>query len=106
MRNEYDFLNNFFTTSTYKGYNPVNVETKDDTSIITIDIPGYKKEDIKIDADEKYLNINLEGKRGSKNYRFKLNEADILNISSSLELGELVIKVPSKKTNKVNIEIR
>jgi len=87
-------------------YNPVKIETKDDTSTITIDVPGYKKEEVSITADEKYLSIKLDGKRGKKSYTFKLNDADILNISSKMENGELEVFVPGKKSNKVTIEIK
>lgn len=95
-----------FKPVTHSSYNPVKIDSKDGKSIITIDVPGYKKEDVKISADEKILCISLDGIRGKKEYSFKLTDADILNITSKLEHGELEIIVPSKVKNKVNIEIK
>ena len=69
--------------------------------LIEIDLPGYKKSDIKITADFKYIFVNVSGTRGAKTYKFKLTEtSDVPKISSKMEDGVLSIVVPVKESSK------
>jgi HSP20 family molecular chaperone IbpA len=69
--------------------------------LIEIDLPGYKKSDIKITADFKYIFVNVSGTRGAKTYKFKLTEtSDVPKISSKMEDGVLTIVVPVKESSK------
>ena len=83
------------------------VETLDDKSLITIDVPGYNKCGAKIVLENNVLLVYFTGKRGDKKYKFKINElADIENITSKMEDGVLEISVPKskEKTKEVKIE--
>jgi HSP20 family molecular chaperone IbpA len=103
-----ELFNTYFGIKPYRSYsyNPVKVDNVEDKSIIKVDVPGYKKSDIVVDVEEDKLNIKLDGNRGKKQYRFKLTDADLDNITSKLEDGILEIVVVSKKTNKKTIEIK
>lgn len=81
----------------------VNEET---FTTITTDLPGYKKEGIKISSTTKVLTVVVEGTRGKKTYNYKLTEtADFQKISSKFEDGVLTITVP-KKSEALPIEIK
>jgi HSP20 family molecular chaperone IbpA len=81
----------------------VNEET---FTTITTDLPGYKKDGIKITVTPKVLTAVVEGVRGKKTYTYKLTEtADIQKISSKFEDGVLTITVP-KKTEALPVEIK
>lgn len=75
-------------------------------STITTDLPGYKKEGIKISTTSKVLTVVVEGTRGKKTYTYNLAETDdFQNISSKFEDAVLVITVP-KKTEALPVEIK
>lgn len=74
---------------------------------ISTDLPGYKKEGIKISSTAKVITVVVEGVRGKKTYTYKLNEtADFQKISSKFEDAVLVITVPQKaETLPVEIKV-
>lgn len=75
-------------------------------STITTDLPGYKKDGIKISTTPKVLTVVVEGTRGKKTYTYKLAETDdFQKISSKFEDGVLTITVP-KKTEALPVEIK
>lgn len=81
----------------------VNEET---FTTITTDLPGYKKEGIKVSTTAKVLTVVVEGVRGKKTYTYKLTEtADFQKISSKFEDGVLTLTVP-KKAESLPIEIK
>ena len=81
----------------------VNEET---FTTITTDLPGYKKEGIKISSTSKVLTVVVEGTRGKKTYNYKLTEtADFQKISSKFEDAVLTITVP-KKADSLPVEIK
>lgn len=64
---------------------------------ISTDLPGYKKENIKISSTPKAITVVVDGVRGKKTYTYKLTEtADFQKISSKFEDAVLVITVPQK----------
>lgn len=93
---------------------------------IEMDIPGFKKEEISIEANDGYLTIKAEKnneideKDEDKNYirrersygqierSFYLGDLDQDNIEASFKDGMLKIKVPKKEIldNKKKIEIK
>lgn len=93
---------------------------------IEMDVPGYSKEEISIEADEDYLTITAEKKSElnesdeEKNYvrrersygklvrSFHLGDLDQNNIEASFNDGVLSITVPKKEIvdNKKTIEIK
>ncbi|KAF3650219.1 17.5 kDa class I heat shock protein [Capsicum annuum] len=91
----------------------------DKNHIFRVDIPGVKKEDVKVQIeDDNILEISgerikeeekgddkwhrVERSRGSFRRRFRLPEnADVEEISCGLENGVLTVNVPKKETQEV-----
>lgn len=90
---------------------------------IVLDIPGFKKEDIKIDVEDGYLTIeatrNIENKNEEKHYikrerfygsykrQFYIGDVEHEKINAKFEHGTLKITVPKteEKETKKSIEI-
>lgn len=88
------------------GKSESKIVTEDTFTTITTDLPGYKKEGIKISTTAKVLTVVVEGTRGKKTYNYKLTEtADFQKISSKFEDGVLTVTVP-KKSEALPIEIK
>lgn len=103
-----------------------DIYEKDGNYHIEVDIPGFNKEDIKIEAKNDYLTITAEkstdnkDESGDKNYihrertygkyqrSFYLNGLDSENIDAEFNGGVLKIMVPKKddNDNKKYIEIK
>ena len=101
-----------------------DIYEKDGKYHIEMDVPGYKKEEIKVDINNDYLTISAEKKTvdndESKKYirrertyskferSFYLNNADEDKIDAEYKNGTLVIIVPKidENKNKKQIEIR
>ena len=82
------------------------VDSKDGKSTITLDVPGFKREEIKINIQDKKLVVAMNGKRGEKKYIYTLFEtADLNSIAAKLEDGVLTIEV-STKPEPAPIEIK
>lgn len=110
----FDTGNDFWSRiNTTAGSNETNVGKSESTIVneetfttITTDLPGYKKEGIKISSTAKVLTVVVEGVRGKKTYNYKLTEtADFQKISSKFEDGVLTITVP-KKADSLPVEIK
>lgn len=119
------FLDDMFNDFTAPSTNSMkcDVYEKDGDYNIEVDIPGFKKEDIKIEAKDGYLTITAEKKEEeneeNKNYicrerrygkyerTFSLGDLKIDDISAKFENGILKIKVPKveETENKKLIEI-
>ncbi len=79
------------------GKNPSVIDNQETKTVITTDLPGYKKEGIKITTTSKVLSVSVEGVRGKKTYNYTLTDiADYQKISSKFEDGVLTIEVPNK----------
>ena len=101
-----------------------DIYEKDNKYHIEMDVPGFKKEDLKINLENNYLTIKAEKKNevkdDSKKYirrersysKFErsiyLGDADEENISAEYKDGILTIVVPKmeEKKSKKYIEIR
>lgn len=119
------FLDDMFNDFTAPSTNAMkcDVYEKDGDYNIEVDIPGFKKEDIKIEAKDGYLTITAEKKEEeneeNKNYicrerrygkyerTFSLGDLKTDDISAKFENGILKIKVPKveETENKKLIEI-
>ena len=117
-----DFFDNFFepTTNQMK----CDVYEKDGKYNIEIDIPGFDKENIKVECENGYLTIsaqkneeeNDEGKNyirrerrsGSFSRSFYVGDIDSDQIDAEFKKGTLKVVVPKLKeeTSKKQIEIK
>lgn len=99
-----------------------DIEEKEDSYVVNVDVPGAKKEDINVDLENGYLTIGVQEKEekedkkylhherffGSYSRTFYLGEVDKENVSASLDNGVLTIVLPKSKpvSNKSRIEIK
>lgn len=119
-----DFLKDDFFEPTIKNQMKCDVYEKDGNYHIEMDVPGYDKEDIKIEVDNGYLTISAETKSEendeSKNYirrerrygsfsrSFYVGDIEAESIEAEFKKGILKITVPKvdEKPTKKQIEIK
>ena len=78
-----------------------NIKHEKDKTIIEIELPGYKKENIKITTTGKLLEISATGARGDKSYKYSLTDsADASKISSKFEDAILTVEIQIKEASK------
>ena len=103
---DFDTSSSFWTPSKPVGKFESTIVNEETFTTITTDLPGYKKEGIKVSTTAKVLTVVVEGVRGKKTYTYKLTEtADFQKISSKFEDGVLTLTVP-KKAESLPIEIK
>lgn len=73
--------------------------------IISIEVPGLKREDIDVSVTDRTLIANIKGKYNRKLQFFIPPEASTTDIKSKLEYGILEIKLVRVKENKRSIHI-
>ncbi|MDD4298478.1 MAG: Hsp20/alpha crystallin family protein [Bacilli bacterium] len=120
------YLDDIFDEFLISGTNnfKCDIYEKDDNYFLEADIPGFKKEDIKIEVEDGYLTISVhkedENKEEGKNYlrreryagsfkrKFYLGNIDDENIKAEFKEGTLKIIVPKKEDlpniKKIEIE--
>ena len=121
-----EFWDNFFSPAEQHSHNgrmlSTDIEEKEDSYVVNVDVPGAKKEDINVDLENGYLTIGVQEKEekedkkylhherffGSYSRTFYLGEVDKENVSASLDNGVLTIVLPKSKpvSNKSRIEIK
>ena len=102
----------------------VDVEEKDNEYIVEADMPGVAKEDIHLDLEDSYLQIEVQRKqeknKEDKNYIRKersfsslkrsvyLENVQKEGIDAKLDNGVLIIHIPkkTKEQQKIGIEIK
>jgi HSP20 family molecular chaperone IbpA len=78
-----------------------NIKQEKDKTIVEIELPGYKKENIKVVTTGKLLEVVATGARGDKSYNYTLTDsADVSKISSKFEDAILTIEIPIKESAK------
>ena len=78
-----------------------NIKQEKDKTVVEIELPGYKKENLKITTTGKLLEVIATGTRGDKSYKYTLTDAaDVLKISSKFEDAILTIEIPVKEASK------
>jgi HSP20 family protein len=93
-----DLFDDFFTdldtfrgSSPFRGIMPIDIDEKSDKYLITVDLPGYGKENIKISVQDGVLTIagerNREVKDNSKD-KYSREERSIGKVSRSFSLPE------------------
>ena len=88
------------------------------TYYIEADIPGFKKEDIKLEYNKGNINISAKRNINSKKYllherkdeilnrHFYFKDIDFNNINANYENGVLLISIPKIEVNISKIEIK
>jgi HSP20 family molecular chaperone IbpA len=132
-RRDFDVFDDLFKDDFFKGKEKSNlmktdIRETDNSFILDIDLPGYKKEDIKIDVTDGYLTINAKtstenneeekGKfvrrerfMGEVSRSFYVGEdVEVENIKAAFKNGTLCLEIPkvdpeSSKPEKKYIEI-
>lgn len=132
-RRDFDVFDDLFKDDFFKGKEKSNlmktdIRETDNSFILDIDLPGYKKEDIKVDVTDGYLTINAKtstenneeekGKfvrrerfMGEVSRSFYVGEdVEIENIKAAFKNGTLCLEIPkvdseSSKPEKKYIEI-
>ncbi len=111
-----DFLEDFFPENHSRNYMKCDIYEKDDKYHILVDIPGFEKENIKMDCTDGYLTIEAskvdEKNDEDKNYirrertigqfkrQFYVGNVDSSNIKAEFKHGVLKIVVPKKGENE------
>ena len=117
-----DFFDDFDSDNKLMNMN-CDIYEKEGMYNVVLDVPGFNKEDIKIDVENGYLTVeatrskenNEEGKRyikrervyGSFKRQFYIGEAQAEDIKAEFKDGTLKISVPKteEKSSKKTIEI-
>ena len=122
MKNEFDLLGEMFADPFFTEHESkimkTDIKEKTDKYLIDIELPGYQKENIKIDVEDGYLTVHAEinsdneekeeGKFvrreryvGSCSRSFYVgNEVKSEDIKASFKNGILKIEVPKKEYKK------
>lgn len=122
IKNEFDLLGEMFADPFFTEHESkimkTDIKEKKDKYLICIELPGYQKENIKIDVEDGYLTVHAEinsdneekeeGKFvrkeryvGSCSRSFYVgNEVKSEDIKASFKNGILKIEVPKKEYNK------
>ena len=103
--NEYDpFADLFSTFSRSLREDPRLTDIKDngDVYVASIELPGYKKGDIKVEANGNTLTVSAEkeGKAEYKNTFSIKSDVDTKSITANLEYGILTLTLPKKEVSK------
>jgi HSP20 family molecular chaperone IbpA len=111
MRDVFDSI----VTDLYKDYigglynhNQTNssLKNKEDATVLSLDLPGFKRSEIKVIATKNNLKISVDGTRGKKSYVYTLRDiADYKSITSKFEDGVLTITIPFKKNTDDSVEV-
>ncbi len=94
-KNEFDLLDEMFRDPFFTGEESrimrTDIKEKNDKYLIDIDLPGYQKEDIKIEIEDGYLNIHAttnSNKEEKEDGRFVRKERYVGECSRSFYVGE------------------
>jgi HSP20 family protein len=101
----YDPFTDFFTTFG-KALNDdrrlTDVKDNGDVYTVSIELPGYKKTDIKAEINDGTLTVSAE-KDGKISYQSSFSiksDVDTKSIAASLEYGILTLTLPKKEVSK------
>ena len=83
-----------------------NFDEKDDKYIFETDLPGYNKEEIKVELKGIYLNITAKSEdRGEISRTYNTSNLEIKNIEAKYKNGVLVLDIIKNKDNIKTITI-
>lgn len=92
-----DILSNFWSDPGFqmeRNWRPIEVSSEKDAYVIEIELPRFKKEDIKIEVFDTSLSLSAKNSRSSFKKTFSFDGVDFQNTTTKLEDGVLTIKVP------------
>lgn len=95
------FFNGTYTTQVEKSTSETVTNDGKGNYVITLDVPGIKKEDLDISLLDDVLTI--EGKTGNRSVKYTytgFRGYEVDSIAANLDLGVLVITVPIKQAKK------
>lgn len=122
-----NLFNDFFEeiSKFEKNFNPsLSLKENDDKYVLEMELPGVKKEDIKIEVNKNILTVSgkKEEKNKEENSKFIVRESsfgefsrsvnlgdnvDLENIEANMKDGELILTIPKKETKEIKkIEIK
>jgi len=105
--NIFDWLENDFS-NLYNFKKPIlsDIQENEKKYTIYIDVPGIKKEDLKVMIKNDVITISGERRNEKIKKSYYLGEnIDSQNISSKLENGELIITLPKLKPEDITEKI-
>ena len=110
-KNEFDLLGEMFADPFFTEHEnkimKTDIKEKKDKYLIDVELPGYQKENIKIDIEDGYLTVHAESEDGkfirkeryvgscSRSF-YVGNEVQNEDIKASFKNGMLKIEVPKK----------
>ena len=118
-RRKYDFFDDFFKDPFFESNESsvmkTDIKEKDNSYELEVDIPGYKKEDIKMHMEDGYLIINAKTNKendekdkkgkyirkerflGTTSRSFSFSDIDEENIKAEFKDGTLLLTIPKKE---------
>lgn len=102
---DYDPFTDFFTTFG-KALNTdrrlTDIKDNGDVYTVSIELPGYKKGDVKAEINDGTLTVTAEkdGKTTYQNTFSVKNDVDTKSITANLEYGILTLTLPKKEVSK------
>ena len=102
---DYDPFKDFFTTfgkAISDEHRLTDIKDSGDVYTVSVELPGYKKGDVKIEINDGNLTITAE-KDGKTTYQNNFSikrDVDTKSITASLEYGILTLTLPKKEVSK------
>jgi HSP20 family protein len=88
---------------TNRNYRFCDIKTENDKYTITVELPGYKKNELKLEVIDGSLQLTAENAKGKYVKSWSLSDSDLDKVTSKLEDGVLHINIP--KLPKAEIKV-
>ena len=96
-----DFFNNF-SKALSDDHRLTDIKDNGDVYTVSIELPGYKKGDVKAEVNDGVLMVTAEkdGKTSYQNSFSIKSDVDTKSITANLEYGILTLTLPKKEVSK------
>jgi HSP20 family protein len=96
-----DFFNNF-SKALSDDHRLTDIKDNGDVYTVSIELPGYKKGDVKAEVNDGVLTVTAEkdGKTSYQNSFSIKSDVDTKSITANLEYGILTLTLPKKEVSK------
>ena len=96
-----DFFNNF-SKALSDDHRLTDIKDNGDVYTVSIELPGYKKGDVKAEVNDGILTVTAEkdGKASYQNSFSIKSDVDTKSITANLEYGILTLTLPKKEVSK------